>query len=173
MIKSVVRLVWREIESVEAKQTLLASASLHDEQTWYIPGMRLGQCRWITRLLNGKPSWPVGPLQILKTIDRNSRGTSGELKQSGLLLRIPGAHDLPEILDDVVLLLEATVVRVLLPVFHIDIRNTSNQQLQLTLIEHVDQISWDQLIETRHESIELLLDALLDLPFRDQPIDND
>lgn len=85
------------------------------------------------------------------------------------MLRIPGTDDLPEVLDNIILFLVATVVRVFLPVLHINIRNTSDQQLQFAFIEHVNQVGRDEFIEARHERIELLFNTLFDLPFRDQP----
>lgn len=135
----------------------------------YIPGMRLGQCTRIARLFNRKPSGAIRALKILETIDRNTRGTGGELKETRLLLCIPGADDLPEVLDNIILFLVATVVRVLLPVFHINIGNTTNKQLQFAFIKHVNQVSRDEFVETRHERIKLLFNTLLDFPFGNQP----
>lgn len=130
--------------------------------------MRLGQCSRIAGLFNGKASRSVGTLQILETVDGDTRRSSGELEKTRFLLRIPAADDLPEVLDNIVLLLVAAVVRVLLPVVHVDVGNTTNEQLQFTLIEDVDQIRRDQLVETGHERVELLLDPLDNLPLRNQ-----
>lgn len=80
----------------------------------------------IPRLLNRKPSRPITSLQILKPIDRNTRSTRSKLQQSRLLLRIPSPNNLPEVLDDFVLLLVAAVVGMLLPVFNVDVGNTAN-----------------------------------------------
>lgn len=51
-----------------------------------------------------------------------------------------------------------------LPIFHIDVRNSSNQKLQLSFVKNIDQIRWYQLVKARDERIELLFDALLDSP---------
>lgn len=131
--------------------------------------MRLRQRNRITRLLNGKASGTVGALQILETVDGNTRSSGGELKQTGLLLSVPGADDLPEVLDDLVLLLVATVIGVLLPVIDVDIGNTTDEQLQLALVEDIDKIGWNELVETGHKGVELLLDSLDNLPLGNQP----
>lgn len=51
-----------------------------------------------------------------------------------------GMSYLPEVLDDRVLLVVATVIGVLCPVVDIDFRDTTNEQLELTLIEDVDKV---------------------------------
>ena len=93
------------------------------------------------------------------------------MEQTRLLLGIPGADDLPEVLDDLVLLLVTTVVGVLLPVVDVDISDTTDEKLKLALIEHIDKIGWDQLVESGHESVELFLHSLHNLPFSNQPVD--
>lgn len=135
----------------------------------YVPSVRLRERSRVTRLLNGKPSGTIGSLQILESVDRDTGGTSSELEKTGLLLGIPGADDLPEVLNNLILLLVAAVIGVLLPVFHIDIGDTTNEQLEFTLVKDVDEIGGNKLVEARHEGIELLLDTLHDLPFRNQP----
>lgn len=79
-----------------------------------------------------------------------------------------GETDGPEILDNLILLGVASVIGVLLPVFHINIRNTTNEQFQLACVEDIDKIGRDQLVEACDKSSELLLNPLLDPPFRDQ-----
>jgi hypothetical protein len=76
---------------------------------------------------------------------------------------------LPEVLDDGILFIVATVVGVLGPVVDVDFGDTTDQQLELTLIEDVDEIRWDELVETLDECIELLLDTFLDSPFCNKP----
>lgn len=58
----------------------------------------------------------------------------------------------------------------LLPVFNIDIGNTSNQQLQFPLIENVYQVSWYQVVETVDKGFELLLHSLLNTPASDKAV---
>ena len=57
----------------------------------------------------------------------------------------------------------------LLPVIDIDICDTANEQLKFALIEDVDQVGRDELVEALHESVELLVDTLLNAPFCDKP----
>jgi len=63
----------------------------------------------------------------------------------------------------------ATVVGVLLPVIDINICDTANEQLKLALVEDVDQVGRDELVEALYESVELLVDTLLNAPFCDKP----
>lgn len=75
---------------------------------------------------------------------------------------------LPEVLDYGILLFVAAVVGVLHPVIDIDLAYTADEQLQLSLVEDVDEVSWDKLVESLDEGVELLLDTLLNAPFGDQ-----
>lgn len=77
---------------------------------------------------------------------------------------------LPEIRNNVIALCVSSIVRVFLPVFNIDIGNTPNQQLQLTLVENVYQISWYQVVETVDKGFELLLHSLLNTPTGDKAV---
>lgn len=132
--------------------------------------MRLGQRGDFPRLLNGKPPRPIAALQVLKAVNGNARGTRCELQEARFLLRIPGPYDLPEVLDHFVLLLVAAVIGVFLPIFNVDICNAANKKLQFTLVEDVDEVSWDKFVESGDESVELLLYSFLNFPFCDQSI---
>lgn len=76
--------------------------------------------------------------------------------------------DSPEVLDNFIGLRVASVIGMLLPVFHINIRNTANEQLELACVEDIDKIRRDQFVEACYKGRELLLDPLLDPPFSDQ-----
>ena len=76
---------------------------------------------------------------------------------------------LPEVLYHGIAFGVTAVVGVLLPVVDIDICDTANEQLKLTLIEDVDQVGRDELVEALHKGIELLIDTLLNAPFGDKP----
>lgn len=131
--------------------------------------MWLGKCVRVSRFFNCKPSRSVRTLQILESVDWDTRRARGKLQQSWLLLCVPAPNNLPEVLDDLVWFLVSTVICVFLPIVNIDIGNTTNQQLQLSLVKHIHQILRNELVEPRNECVELLLDTLLDLPFRDKP----
>jgi hypothetical protein len=55
---------------------------------------------------------------------------------------------------------------VLLPVIDVDVSDATDQELELTLVEDVDQIGRNELIKAGNESVELLLDSGLDFPLR-------
>jgi hypothetical protein len=124
----------------------------------------------LTGLLNRESSRSITSLQILEAIDWNTRRSRSKLQQTGFLLSIPAADALPEVLDDFVVLRVAAVVGVFLPVFHVDVGDTSDEEFEFALIENVDEIGGDELVEAGEEGLELLLDALLNPPFGDKPI---
>ena len=74
----------------------------------------------------------------------------------------------PEVPDDLILLCVPPVVCVLLPVFYIDICNTSNKQFQFAFIENIDKVWWNELVEASNKSVELFFNSLLDSPFGDK-----
>lgn len=53
----------------------------------------------------------------------------------------------------------------LFPVIHVDFCDTSNQELQFSLIKYIDEVLGYKLIESFFEGLELLLHALVDAPF--------
>jgi hypothetical protein len=55
-------------------------------------------------------------LKILETIDGDSRGAGGKLKEAGFLLGGPRAKDLPEPGDDLVFFIVTTIVGKLGPI---------------------------------------------------------
>jgi hypothetical protein len=100
--------------------------------------MTLRQLRRLPGLLDSKPSRAITALQILETIDRNSAGSRGELQQPRLLLGIPTTNALPKVLDDLVVLGVPAVIGVLLPVVDVDIGDTSDEEFEFALVEHID-----------------------------------
>lgn len=150
LLQRVETLVWRHVQTIEAR-------------------MRLGKLAFFSALFNCESSWTIRALQVFEAVDRDTRCTSGKLQKSALLLCVPTANALPEVLHDWVILGVSAVVSVLLPVVDINVCYTTDEEFQLTLIEDVDEIGRDELVETGNESIELLLNALLDTPFGDKP----
>ena len=129
-----------------------------------VPCMTLWQSVDLTSLLDCESSRPITTLQILEAVDWNTTGAGSELKQSTLLFGVPRADDLPELLNDFVLLLVASVVCVLLPVVNINVSDATNEKLKLALVKHIDKVGRNEFIETRDESVELFFDTLDDLP---------
>jgi hypothetical protein len=131
--------------------------------------MRLWQLIRLTRLLNRESSRSITSLEILEAVDRDTRSTGSELQQTRLLLRVPAADTLPEVLDDFVVFSVAAVIRVFLPVLDIDIGNTTNEEFEFALVKDIYEIGRDELVETGNEGLELLLNALLNPPLGDKP----
>lgn len=119
-------------------------------------------------LLDRESSRPITSLKIFEAVDRDPAGTGGKLEKSALLLGIPRSDNFPEILDNLVLFLIAAIIRMLLPILDVDICNAAYEELKLTFVEDVNEISGYQLIEAGDEGIELLFNAFLNLPFRDK-----
>lgn len=91
------------------------------------------------------------------------------MQQPTLLFSIPSPDDLPEILNDFVGFLVATIIGVFLPVVHINISNTTDQKLEFSFVKDIDEIGGNQLVEAGNECVELLFDTLFDLPFCEEP----
>jgi hypothetical protein len=128
--------------------------------------MTLRQSINLTRLLNREASRPITALQVLEAIDRNTGRARCKLQQSGFLLCVPCTDDLPEILDHLVALLVAAVVGVLLPIFDVNVSDTTDQKLELALVEDVHKFGGNELVETGDEGVELFFHPGLDLPLR-------
>jgi len=132
----------------------------------------LRQLALLPTFLNCKPPRPIRALQVLESVDWNTARSRGELQQTTLLLCVQRSNALPEVLDDSIGLRVPTVVRMFLPVVDINVCYTTDEQLQFTLVEDVDQVGWDELMESSNEGVELLFDALLNAPFSDEPASN-
>lgn len=74
----------------------------------------------------------------------------------------------PEVPDDLVLFGVASVIRVLFPVFDVNVSDTANKQFQFSLIKNVDEIWRNKLVEASDKSVKLLLDTFLNSPFSDE-----
>jgi hypothetical protein len=131
--------------------------------------MTLRQRIDLSRLLNRETSRPITTLQIFKSIDWDAGRSCRELQESALLLRVPRADHLPEVLDHLVALLVAAIVGMLLPVFHVDVGDTADEELEFALVKDVDELGGDELVEAGDEGVELLFDSGLDLPLGDEP----
>lgn len=90
------------------------------------PSVGLWKSVRVARLLNSESPGSVASLKVLESVNGDTGRSRGKLKKSRLLFRIPCADDLPEVLDNFILLLVSTIVGVLLPIINIDISNTTN-----------------------------------------------
>ena len=75
----------------------------------------------------------------------------------------------PKVPDDLILLCVPSVVCVFLPVFDVNVCDASDKKFQFTFIENIDEIWWDELVESGNEGVELFFHPLLNSPFRDKP----
>jgi hypothetical protein len=71
---------------------------------------------------------------------------------------------LPEVLYDRIALGVATIISVLLPVVDIDVCYATDEQLELTLVEDVDEIGGNELVEALNKGVKLLINTLLNAP---------
>jgi hypothetical protein len=71
---------------------------------------------------------------------------------------------LPEVLYNRIALGVATVVGVLLPVVDIDVCYATDEQLELTLVEDVDEIGGNELVEALNKGVKLFINTLLNAP---------
>lgn len=55
-----------------------------------------------------------------------------------------------------------------LPILDVDIRDAANEQLEFTLVEDINEVCGDEFVEAGGEGLELVFDALLDAPGRDE-----
>lgn len=92
-----------------------------------IPGMTLRQRSRVPTLLNCKSSRSIASLQILETVDGDSARARRELQQTRFLLCVPRPNNFPEALNDLILLLVASVVGVFLPVIDVNVRDAADQ----------------------------------------------
>lgn len=70
----------------------------------------------------------------------------------------------PKVPDGFILLGVPSVIRMFLPVFDVNVSNTTNKQFQLSLVKHIDKIWRNEFIEASDKGGELLLDSFLDPP---------
>lgn len=96
----------------------------------------------------------VHTLKFLEAIERHFTGASDELQQLGTLFLVERAHGTPEPLDLGRRGRVVVVLSVHLPVVHLDLGQTGNEQLQLLFIEDGDQIGSDDLMESCRTLVE-------------------
>jgi hypothetical protein len=92
------------------------------------------------------------------------KSTSIAKSPEGLQLGVQAENYLPEPLYYIVTLRIPSIIRMLLPIIHIHLRNPTDQQLKFPLIKHINQILRNQLVEARSEILELFFDAFLNPP---------
>ena len=95
-----------------------------------------------------EPVDSVHTLQLLESVERDLAGARHELYQLGQLFLVQRTDRSPEPLDLWRSCRVVMILRVALPVVHVDIGQTRDEQLQLLLVEDRDKFSWDDLVES-------------------------
>jgi len=101
----------------------------------------------------------VHALKLLETIERHLTSTGNELKQLGLLFLLERSDSAPEPLDLWRCSCVVVVLGVVLPVIHIDVRQTGNEKFELLFAEDGDELRRDDIVEALEEVLELLLNG--------------
>lgn len=91
---------------------------------------------------------PVHALKFLESVEGHFAGSGDELEQFGTLFFVEGADCTPEPLDLRGRSRVVVILRVDLPVVHIDLGQTRNKQLKLLLREDGNEIWRDNFMET-------------------------
>ena len=131
--------------------------------------MRFGQLIRLSSLFNGKSSRSITTLQILETIDRNSRSSRSELQETRFLLGIPATNTFPEILNHFIVFSVAAVISVFLPVVDVNVSDTTNKEFEFALVKDIDEVGRDEFVEASDKGLELLFDSFLNPPLSDEP----
>lgn len=76
---------------------------------------------------------------------------------------------LPKVLNHGIFLVVPAVVGVLHPIIDVNLRDTTDEQLQFPLVKYIDKICRYELVETLDKGVELLLYTLLNAPFCHEP----
>lgn len=56
------------------------------------------------------------------------------------------------------------------PIVYIHLCNSPDEKFQFTFVENIDQILWDEFIESLCKVLELFVDSFLDTPTRDKTV---
>jgi len=97
--------------------------------------------------MNVEPAKAIHAFELLEPIKRHFARAGHKLQQLGFFLLVEAADCAPEPLH---LRREGRVVVVLgvvLPVVHVNVRQTRDEQFQFLLVEDGDQTGWDNLAE--------------------------
>ena len=102
----------------------------------------------------------IHALQLLEPIEWDLAGTGDELQQLGALLFIEALDCPPEPLDLRGSTLVVVVLGVVLPVIHVNVRKTGDEEFELLLVEDGDEVRRHNVVETTKEGVKLRFDGL-------------
>ena len=94
-----------------------------------------------------EPAHAVHAFQLLESVQRHLGRARHELEQLGPLFLVKRPDRAPEPLDLLRRRRVVLVLRITLPVVHVDVGQARNQQLELLLIEDGDQVRRDNVME--------------------------
>lgn len=90
--KRFVGLVWRHINAIEATRWLISS--IWQSNNINLPCMSLWKLGHLTSLFDSEASRTIAALQILESIDRNTRCSCSKLEETRLFLCVPSFDNL-------------------------------------------------------------------------------
>mmetsp|Transcript_34163 Transcript_34163/g.47568 ORF Transcript_34163/g.47568 Transcript_34163/m.47568 type:complete len:319 (+) Transcript_34163:452-1408(+) len=110
----------------------------------------------------------IHPLKAFESIDRDFRSPSDKLHKIRLFLLGHIIDDLPEPLYQLRRRRYPLVLSVGLEVIHVDVREAAYEELELLFIEYREELGIYYLAKSLQKSIDLALDTLCQLLFRDE-----
>lgn len=118
--------------------------------------------------------WPIErllhDLELLEAVvaakgseafDRDLAAACDKLDELSSLAVVEFFQDFPEPLDDWRLRVIILVDRVLFQVFNVDGWKATDQKLELLVVEDLDQVAWNEIMESLQEGVHLRLDAVV------------
>lgn len=90
----------------------------------------------------------VHALQLLEPVERDLARACHELEQLGLLFLVEAADRAPEPLDLWRRGLVVVILRIILPIVDVDVRQTRNEELKLLLVEYGDELRGNDIVES-------------------------
>lgn len=123
-----------------------------------------------SNLFNAELSGSIASVKLLEAVHGDTGRSGDELQQPGLLFAVKFCHRLPEPLDDLFIRSVLAVLGVGLPVLHIDLGDSSNEELKLAGVKDFNQVLGNDLKESLSEGLQLLLDSLDNTEFGNQSV---
>lgn len=112
-------------------------------------GVRAGQSLLVAIItVNVESVDAIHSLELFKAVERYFTCARDELQQLGQLLLVEGSNRAPEPLDLLTGWRVVVVLGVVLPVVHIDVWQTRDEELELLFVENGNKFCWDNFVET-------------------------
>lgn len=108
----------------------------------------------------------IHSLQLLEAVQRHFARARDKLQQLRALLLVEAPHGSPEPLNLWRTRRVVVILGVVLPIVHIDLRHTRDEEFEFLFGKDRDEVGRDNVIEAGQEGIELLLNGCEELVFR-------